>query len=109
MVDSTKILSASNAYRQANIRPIDTSPLELTQKVSSPTKPDFSDMVGAVVNDAINSTRRAEVAGTKAMMNQISLDDLAVAVSNAELTLKAITAIRDRVVNAYQDIIKMPI
>ena len=109
MVEPTKILSAANAYREANIRPIEAIPMELTEKVSGGSAASFSEFLGNTIGEAISSTRRAETVGTRALVGKASLDDLAVAVSNAELTLKAITAIRDRVVNAYQDIIKMPI
>ncbi len=35
--------------------------------------------------------------------------DVVQAVSNAELTLQTVVAVRDRVVNAYQEIMRMPI
>ena len=38
-----------------------------------------------------------------------NLTDVVTALSRAELTLQTATAIRDRVVQAYQDIMKMPI
>jgi flagellar hook-basal body complex protein FliE len=111
MVDSIKMLSAANAYRDAVTRQVDAStamPLDLTQKAGA-ASPSFSDLVGKTIDDAMAVANKAEVTGTQAMMNKVSLDDLAVAVSNAELTLKAIVALRDRVVSAYQDIMKMPI
>ena len=38
-----------------------------------------------------------------------NLTDVVTALSRAELTLQTATAVRDRVVQAYQDIMKMPI
>ena len=37
------------------------------------------------------------------------LTDVVAAVNDAELTLQTITALRDRLVQAYQEIIRMPI
>jgi flagellar hook-basal body complex protein FliE len=39
----------------------------------------------------------------------VNLTDVVTALARAELTLQTVTAVRDRVVQAYQDIIKMPI
>ena len=39
----------------------------------------------------------------------VVVTDVVVALSHAEMTLQATTAIRDRVVQAYQDIMRMPI
>ena len=46
---------------------------------------------------------------TEALTGGGNLTDVVTALSRAELTLQTATAIRDRVVQAYQDIIKMPI
>jgi flagellar hook-basal body complex protein FliE len=35
--------------------------------------------------------------------------DVVTAVSNAEMTLQTVVAVRDRVLNAYQEIMRMPI
>ena len=45
----------------------------------------------------------------KAVSGTGNLTEVVTALSHAELTLQTATAIRDRVVQAYQDIIKMPI
>ena len=45
----------------------------------------------------------------KAISGGGNLTDVVTALSHAEMTLQTATAIRDRVVQAYQDIMKMPI
>ena len=42
-------------------------------------------------------------------MREAELVDIVTAVSNAEVTLETVMAVRDRVIAAYQEIIKMPI
>jgi flagellar hook-basal body complex protein FliE len=46
---------------------------------------------------------------TKSIANEAELHDLITSVSNAELTLNTVVAVRDRMISAYQDIIKMAI
>ncbi len=41
--------------------------------------------------------------------NKVDLSTLVTSVASAELSLSTLVAVRDRVINAYQDIIKMPI
>ena len=44
-----------------------------------------------------------------ATAGKTNVTDVVEAVSSAEVTLQAVTAVRDRVVNAYQEILRMPI
>ncbi len=69
----------------------------------------FSGLVRETMNEAGSALSNAEAVSAKALLNEASLDDLAVSVTNAEMTLKTIVAVRDRVIAAYQDIMKMPI
>ena len=45
----------------------------------------------------------------QAVANQADLNDIVTAVNNAEMTLQTVVAIRDRVIQAYQEILRMPI
>ncbi|NDF11790.1 MAG: flagellar hook-basal body complex protein FliE [Proteobacteria bacterium] len=103
MVDNVKLNSATSAYQQALTRGISGSGAENGDSV------DFGNLVGNVLGDAVSAVKKGEVTGARSLLKQTGVDDLALAVSNAELTLKTVMAIRDRVINAYQDIIKMPI
>jgi flagellar hook-basal body complex protein FliE len=51
----------------------------------------------------------ADAKSMQAITGGGNLTDVVTAVSRAELALQSATAIRDRVVQAYQDIMKMPI
>ncbi len=69
----------------------------------------FSDLLARTVDDTIGAGRAAESAGVQAIANNADLNDIVTAVTNAEVTLQTVVAIRDRVIQAYQDIIRMPI
>lgn len=72
-------------------------------------EPSFTDLLGSSLDKARDAGYGGEQMSTKAIAGEADLHDLITAVSNAELTLNTVVAIRDRVISAYQDIIKMPI
>jgi len=69
----------------------------------------FFDMVADAGRAAIKTGKTEEVTSMKGMAKEAELTDVVTAVSNAELTLQTVVTIRDRVIQAYQDIIRMPI
>ncbi len=58
---------------------------------------------------AVDTGHQADQQTIRALSGGGNLTDVVTALSRAELTLQTATAIRDRVVQAYQDIAKMPI
>jgi len=69
----------------------------------------FSDALASAVKDAIGTMRAGEVAAAQGAAGQGDVVQVVNAVTAAELTLETVVAIRDRVISAYQDIMKMPI
>jgi flagellar hook-basal body complex protein FliE len=70
---------------------------------------DFGATLERAVQGAVDNFSTADTKTTEALTGNGNLTDVVTAVSRAELTLQAATAIRDRMVQAYQDIMKMPI
>jgi len=71
--------------------------------------PDFSQMLKGVMGDLTNQTRAAETQMTQAVQGQGSMIDMVTAVSSAEASLETVIAVRDQVIQAYQEIMRMPI
>lgn len=69
----------------------------------------FGEALTRAVQGAIDMGRRADAASTEALTGRGSVTDVVLAVSRAELSLQMATAVRDRVVTAYQDVMRMPI
>ncbi len=69
----------------------------------------FSDLLGSALQGAASTGYKSESVSMKALAGKADLTDVVTAVSEAETALNTVVAIRDRVINAYQDIIKMPI
>jgi flagellar hook-basal body complex protein FliE len=70
---------------------------------------DFAGLVGRALQGAIVTGQQADTQAAQAIAGHGDLTQVVTAVSRAELTLQTTVAIRDRVIQAYQDIIKMPI
>jgi flagellar hook-basal body complex protein FliE len=70
---------------------------------------DFGGMVARAVEGAVQAGHAAESQAMTAIAGGGNLTEVVQAVSRAELALQTTTAIRDRVVSAYQDIMRMPI
>lgn len=77
--------------------------------VSEPQGPSFNALVAEGLEKARETGYKGEVVSTQALANKTELHELISSVTNAELTLETVVALRDKMINAYQDIIKMPI
>ena len=73
------------------------------------TLDDFGSLLQRAAEGAVQAGQHAEAQAAQALGGGGNLTEVVQAVSRAELALQTTTAIRDRVVQAYQDILKMPI
>jgi flagellar hook-basal body complex protein FliE len=69
----------------------------------------FGDVLQRALEGAVQTGHEADSQSMQAISGAGNLTEVVTALSRAELTLQTATAIRDRVVQAYQDIMKMPI
>jgi len=69
----------------------------------------FSDMVSSMVGNAATSMRAAEAASAKQVAGKGDLIDVVTAMGAAETALDTVVAVRDRVVSAYTDIMRLQI
>ncbi|ESQ74581.1 flagellar hook-basal body complex protein FliE [Asticcacaulis sp. AC402] len=71
--------------------------------------PDFGKMLQGAMEQTLKSTGQAEHMMIQQQAGQAELIDAVTAVSSAELQLQSVIAIRDQVISAYQEIMRMPI
>jgi len=69
----------------------------------------FGDMLSGVLSDASQTGRTAEMKASGAIQGKGDLVDVVTAVQAAEVSLETVVAIRDKVIAAYQEIMRMPI
>src|SRR3954463_7602105 len=71
--------------------------------------PGFGQMLSQVMNDAVHNTRAAEHQMANQVAGKAELIDVVTAISSAEASLETVMAVRDQVIQAYQEILRMPI
>jgi flagellar hook-basal body complex protein FliE len=69
----------------------------------------FGDLLAKTLEDTVKSTKAGEAAMAGSAAGKGDLVDVVTAVANAETTLETVVALRDRVISAYQEIMRMPI
>lgn len=69
----------------------------------------FTATLDRAVQTAIDTGNKAEALSVQGIAGGGDITKVVTAVAQAQLTLQTATVIRDRVVQAYQDIMKMPI
>ncbi len=71
--------------------------------------PSFGDTMEKVARSTIGTLRKGEDLTALAAVGKADINDVVQAVTNAEVALQTVTAVRDKVVNAYQEILRMPV
>ncbi|MEE2745564.1 MAG: flagellar hook-basal body complex protein FliE [Pseudomonadota bacterium] len=99
-------LHAVNAYNSATNRLKETPGNTNAREVSGN---DFSQMVKNLAESAVEVGKKSEAQSAAAASGKADLNSVVVAVAEAELTLNTVVAVRDKVVQAYQEILRMPI
>jgi flagellar hook-basal body complex protein FliE len=69
----------------------------------------FAALMRAGLQGAGADIKASETKAVEALTGRASLQDVVEAVTEAELSLQKMTAVRDRVISAYQEIMRMPI
>lgn len=76
---------------------------------ASAAAPGFSDFLSGAIKDSISTIAKGEQAASAQVTGKANIVDVVNSVNAAELTLDTVVAVRDKVVQAYQSIMNMPI
>ncbi len=109
MADFTSLISnaaVNGAYRS-------TRELKSSQpaqpEVTGEVKPSFADMVSKVGNDAVQTVREAEQVAQAGLTGKAETQQVVEATLELDTTVKVAVSVRDKLVEAYQEIMRMPI
>lgn len=69
----------------------------------------FANFLEGAVKDAVGTMHNGEAMAAKQAMGKADMVSVVNAVNSAELTLDTVVAVRDKVIQAYQSIMNMPI
>jgi flagellar hook-basal body complex protein FliE len=100
-------LAAIQAYTAAQ-----TSAASLTSGAAAASQTGgagFSQMLSQVLSETMSSTKAAETQMANQVQGKAELIDVVTAISSAEASLETVMAVRDQVIQAYQEILRMPI
>ena len=69
----------------------------------------FAGLVKGAIRGAIETGETSERMSMAAIQDRADITEVVTAVSEAELTLQTVVAVRDKVIEAYQSVLRMPI
>ena len=75
----------------------------------APAQGGFGDLVKSAISDAVGASKHAEHQMAAQVAGKTELIDVVTAISAAESSLETVMAVRDQVISAYQEIMRMPI
>lgn len=109
-----KSLDAANAYASAIKNQGNSSAVGSVGGIGSlggggQENKTFSDMIAQTLGGTAGAVNQSTNAGISAMNGNADLVDVVTTVQNAEMVVETVVAVRDKVIAAYNDIIKMPI
>lgn len=99
-VTLSSVAAAYNAMQKAGVGP---------GMEARPGGPDFAAMVKDAAETTVKTLQQGEAASVLGLAGKVDLSQVVTAVANAEVTLQAAVAVRDRVVQSYLEILRMPI
>ncbi|CAA7617513.1 flagellar hook-basal body complex protein FliE [Magnetospirillum sp. SS-4] len=70
---------------------------------------DFASVLKDAAKMAVGTTKAAEQVSLSAIAGKADIRDVVAAVASAETTLETVVNVRDKVINAYNEILRMPI
>jgi flagellar hook-basal body complex protein FliE len=88
-----------------------TNPASMSalDSVSESGPPSFADFLGGKIDQSVVTLKHGEELSAKAINGEANLTDVVQAVTNAEITLQTLVAVRDKMIGAYQEILRMQI
>jgi flagellar hook-basal body complex protein FliE len=70
---------------------------------------DFGALVKGAIQEAVKIGKQSEKLSVAAVNDKADLNQVVTAVAEAEVTLQTVVAVRDKVIDAYKEILRMPI
>jgi len=104
---SIESLMASKAYSNAN--DVTGQAGKGAAAAGEPGAANFGEMLETLVQDAVQTGKASEAQAMAAVTGETEMIDVVTAITAAEMTLETVVAVRDKVIEAYDKIMRMPI
>lgn len=76
---------------------------------TSVNKPSFGETLETAIEGAVSTNKEAEVKAAAGLQGRGNLTDIVTSISQAQMVLQTASTVRDRVIQSYQDIMRMTI
>lgn len=86
-----------------------SAPLKATAPAAAAPGTGFSDILGGILRQTAETGRAADKQAIAAAQGKADMVDVVTAVAESETAIQTLVAVRDRVIAAYEDIMRMPI
>jgi flagellar hook-basal body complex protein FliE len=104
----TPIAAAANAYAALARLGEQTASLGRTVGTAD-TGPNFGSVLKDVINAVSESAQKSDVQAQAVATGKANMVDVVTAVAESETAIQTLVSVRDKVIAAYEDILKMPI
>ncbi len=101
-------ITAANAYAKL-ARLADPGANPLTPKDGDSEGPNFGAMVKEAINSVVESGRKSDGLAQGMAAGKANIVDVVTAVSETEVAVQTLVSVRDKVISAYEEIMRMPI
>ena len=99
--------TAANAY--AALARMGKETASLGREATAPDGPSFGSMLKDVMAAVTEAGRKSDAQAQVVAMGKANMIDVVTAVAESETAIQALVSVRDKVIAAYEDILKMPI
>ena len=83
--------------------------LRKPQTASASGGPDFASMIGKALEATADAGRRSDAQAASVAAGRADVVDVVTAVAESEAAIETLVAVRDRVIAAYEEIMRMPV
>src|SRR5215212_9337063 len=101
-------VTAANAYVKL-ARLADPSANPLSPKAGDSGGPSFGAMVKDAINSVVETGRKSDGLAQGMAAGKANIVDVVTAVSETEVAVQTLVSVRDKVISAYEEIMRMPI
>jgi len=102
-------VAAANAYAALARMAEQTSSLGGGPAASESSAPNFSAVLKDVINAVSDAAQKSDTQAHAVATGKSNMVDVVTAVAETETAVQTLVSVRDKVIAAYEDILKMPI
>ena len=101
-------ITAANAYAKL-ARLADPGANPMQSGAGESNGPSFGAMVKDAINSVVQSGHKSDALAQGMAAGKANIADVVTAVSETEVAVQTLVSVRDRVISAYEEIMRMPI